>query len=54
MSTITHGRPQEFFQGWAMRRGRGLKDVSPPAGHGQSHGGGLRVEPPKADDIFST
>jgi len=45
------GARRFFFQVWAMRGPEGRK--SPSRVQGQLPGGGLRANPPEADDIFS-
>ena len=51
IATCVHGRPQEFFQGWAMRGSERRKSLS--GVQGQLPGGGLGTKPPEADDNFS-
>ena len=46
-----NGRPQNFFQGWAMRGSEERK--CPSRVQGQLPDGGLGAKPPEADDIFS-
>jgi len=46
-----HGRPQDFFQVWAMRGSEGRK--CPSRVQGQLPGGSMGPKPPEADEIFS-
>jgi len=46
-----HGRPQDFFQGWAIRGSEGRK--SPNRVQEQFPSKGLEGKPLEADDIFS-
>jgi len=49
--TPYHGRPQDFFQGWAIRGSEGRK--SPNRVQRQLPGWGSGAKPPETDNIFS-